>query len=377
MDPNSRIVIVGAGIIGSAIAFQMTRRHRNVTVVEASRPGSGATLASYAWINSRDKSPRHYHDLNRRSLDMWPRFARDLNADIGLRWGGEMRWSATDEGAETLQARAEELRSWGYPVIDMAKDHARAMEPGVVMEPFTSAVYCGIEGHVDTQRVVRTCLNLVQQAGAEVISNDSVTAINTEPGASGKSAATSVTLSSGKDLPCDVLVLAAGYETTGLAAMAGIEFAQQTSPGATVVTEPLSPIFKNIVCMHTPRDLPEPLMNVRQFPDGSVMVHGGTHNGSIGDSSDDDAEKLVAEIAKFIPSLTAAKVKEVRRGMRPMPEDGFPVIGFSDPLPNLYFAVMHSGVTLAALTGEFAALEILDAAQIDILEPYRVQRFSQ
>ncbi len=376
MNPNSRIIIVGAGIIGSAIAFQLTRRHRNVTVVEGSQPGSGATLASYAWINSRDKEPRQYHDLNRRSLDMWPRFARDLNADIGLRWGGEMRWTATEDGAADLLDQAERLRSWGYPVIEMSRDHARAMEPGVVMEPFTSAVYCGIEGHVDTQRVVRTCLNLAQQAGADVITNDPVTAITTEPSAEGKSAATAITLASGKELPCDVLVLAAGYETTGLAAMAGIEFPQTTSPGATVVTEPLSPIFRNVVCMHTPRDLPEPLMNVRQFADGSVMVHGGTHKGSVGDTSDDDAEKLIGEVANFIPLLGTAKVKQIRRGMRPMPEDGFPVIGFADSVPNLYFAVMHSGVTLAPLTGEFAALEILDSAQIDLLEPYRIARFS-
>ena len=45
MDPETKIVIVGAGIVGSVIAFQLTRRHRNVTVVDASRPGSGATFA--------------------------------------------------------------------------------------------------------------------------------------------------------------------------------------------------------------------------------------------------------------------------------------------------------------------------------------------
>lgn len=376
MDHRASIVVIGAGIIGSAIAFQLTRRHRNVTVVEAKQPGRSATLASYAWINSRDKSPRGYHDLNRRSLDMWPRFAQDLNADIGLRWGGEMRWSATEEGAKTLLGHAYELRSWGYPVIEMTKDQARAMEPGVVMEPFTSAVYCGIEGHVDTQRVVRTCLNRVQQDGGVVVTNDPVRSLQLDADGVGQSIVSSIKLSSGKELDCDVLVLAAGYETTELAAMAGIEFPQRESPGATVVTEPLSPIFRNIVCMHTPRDLPEPLMNVRQFGDGSVMVHGGNHFGSVGDTSDDDAGKLLSEIARFIPIMNEARVKEVRRGMRPMPEDGYPVIGFAESVPNLYMAVMHSGVTLAALTGEFAATEIMDSARIDLLEPYRLERFS-
>ena len=306
---------------------------------------------------------------------MWSRFARDLKDDVSLRWGGEMRWSATEPEAEKLLAHAEELRSWGYPVIEVTKDQARTMEPGVVMHPFTAAVYCGIEGHVDTQKAVRVCLNRVQQAGGELISNDAVASMDIRSGPDQTSVIQSVSLASGRELPCDVLVLTAGYETTGLAAKAGIELPQRRSPGVTVVTEPLSPIFKNIVCMHTPNDLPGPLINVRQFADGSVMVHGGTQDGSMGDARDDEAKMLVAEIARFIPSLTDAKVKEVRRGMRPMPEDGFPVIGFAGAVPNLYMAVMHSGVTLAALTGEFAATEILDAARVDILEPYRLERF--
>jgi glycine/D-amino acid oxidase-like deaminating enzyme len=260
--------------------------------------------------------------------------------------------------------------------MDITRNQARIMEPGVVMEPFTAGVYCAIEGHVDTQRVVRACLNRVEQAGGTVMANDGVASMNLEPRAGGQSAVTSLTLASGKQIPCDVMVLAAGYETTSLAAMAGIEFPQSRSPGATIVTDPQSPIFRTVVCMHTPRDLPGPLMNIRQFANGSVMIHGGTHNGSLGDNSDDDAAKLITEISRFMPSLAGAKLVEIRRGMRPMPEDGFPVIGFAESVPNLYMAVMHSGVTLAALTGEFAALEILDVAKIDVLSPYRLERFT-
>ena len=376
LDTQAKIVVVGAGIIGSSIAFQLSRRHKNVTVIDAQRPGRGATLASYAWINSRDKSPRAYQDLNRRSLDMWPRFARDLKDDVGLRWGGEMRWSATQDGAKALQEHAEKLRSWGCPVMEITRDQAQAMEPNVVMEPFTSGVYCAIEGHVDTQRVVKACLNSVEQAGGTVIVNDGLASMSLDHGTGGQSTVRSITLASGRQVPCDVMVLAAGYETTAIAAMAGIEFPQSDSPGATVVTDPQSPIFRTVVCMHTPRDLPEPLMNIRQFANGSVMIHGGTHNGSLGDNSDDDAAKLIAEISRFVPSLAGARLVEIRRGMRPMPEDGFPVIGFAGSVPNLYMAVMHSGVTLAALTGEFAALEILDDVEIDLLAPYRRERFT-
>jgi glycine/D-amino acid oxidase-like deaminating enzyme len=63
-------------------------------------------------------------------------------------------------------------------------------------------------------------------------------------------------------------------------------------------------------------------------------------------------------------------------GVRPMPEDGMPVVGFAPELPGLYLATMHSGVTLAAAVGRFAATEILDGARIEMLEPYRPGRFA-
>ena len=72
--------------------------------------------------------------------------------------------------------------------------------------------------------------------------------------------------------------------------------------------------------------------------------------------------------------------ERVTLGHRVMPLDEYPVIGFSgegfsDECPNLYIAATHSGVTLAPLIGELAAIEILDRAPVDALAPYRASRF--
>ncbi|OUC08262.1 hypothetical protein RY27_10005, partial [Litorilinea aerophila] len=68
-------------------------------------------------------------------------------------------------------------------------------------------------------------------------------------------------------------------------------------------------------------------------------------------------------------------IQEVRRGRRPIPEDGLPILGFTQAVANLYLAAMHSGVTLAALVGELAALEIATGRPVDLLAPYRLERF--
>ncbi|MEE8465226.1 MAG: FAD-dependent oxidoreductase, partial [Dehalococcoidia bacterium] len=88
------VTVVGAGIVGSAIAYSLAKRGAAVTVIDKGRPGGGATSHSFAWINATAKHPVSYHTFNRRSLGMWDRFAKDLDVDVGLRWGGQMEWAA-------------------------------------------------------------------------------------------------------------------------------------------------------------------------------------------------------------------------------------------------------------------------------------------
>ncbi|TJV65553.1 MAG: FAD-binding oxidoreductase, partial [Mesorhizobium sp.] len=53
-------------------------------------------------------------------------------------------------------------------------------------------------------------------------------------------------------------------------------------------------------------------------------------------------------------------------GYRPTPADGFPIVSRADGVGGLYIAVMHSGITLAAAVGLFAAREILEGER-DVL----------
>lgn len=368
-----RVVVVGGGIIGASIAFHLSLRNAQVTLLEAAEPGQGASAVSFAWINGRDKNPRGYHDLNRRSLDMWSRFVRRTGAKRAVKWGGELRWAATPEGAEEFEVRVRELQSWGYPIRLMSPEEVAQLEPELVTGPVTTASYTDIDGHADTAAVIRACLERAAEQGADIRTGSPATALQRSGGGSTVEA---VTTANG-EVPCDAVVLANGVDATGLAAGLGIEIPQRTSPGVGVITEPVAPAFQNIAVLHTARDLPpEQLLNIRQMDDGSVMIHGNTHDEVAVDSLPQASEELIRTAARFLPNLSGAHVREVRRGFRPMPADGHPILGFAKAAPNVYFAVTHSGVTLAPLVGEFATTEIIDGARIDILEPYRVERFT-
>ncbi|MGG1664353.1 hypothetical protein [Brevibacillus sp. NRS-1366] len=69
-------------------------------------------------------------------------------------------------------------------------------------------------------------------------------------------------------------------------------------------------------------------------------------------------------------------LENIRVGMRPMPEDGYPIVGFHDQIKGLYLAVMHAAITLAPLVSRLAVKEIIENVQVDELNSWRLSKFS-
>ncbi len=378
ITPPARVTVVGAGIVGTAIAFRLAARGADVTVIDAGDPGRGASEVSFAWINARDKNPWAYHDLNRRSLDMWDRFARELGEDVGLTWGGELRWTATQAGAADLIARVRLLQSWGYPIILLDEAGVRQLEPDLRAGPVTAASFSTADGHVDTGRVIAACLDRVESGGGVVRSQTQVTGFRLTPTKPEGEARITVVETTAGSFPCDAVVLSVGPDSTEVAALAGVELPLHHTFGATIVTDPVGPLFRQAAVVQTASDA-QPQVSFRQFGDGRVMIHGGdsaTERASAG-QSDAEVQQLFAAAANIVPALADTRIGAVRRGRRPIPQDGKPILGFTRAVPNLYVAAMHSGVTLAPLVSEMAAHEILDDVEIELLTPYRLRRFAQ
>ena len=366
-----RIAVIGAGIVGGAIAFHLARRGADATLIDKGEPGSGASSHSFAWINAFGKEPRGYNALNRRALDTWDRFARLLDADVGLRWGGHLTWTSSDADAAALRAQVARLQSWGYPARMTDEREMARLEPGLRADRVFAAAISDNDGHVDATAVAQACAKRVVEMGGAMMSNSPVVALSW---ANGRVAG--VALAGGEVVKCDAVVIAAGVGTTEIAALAGVRVPQSESPGVVVRTPPMPPILKSVAALYCPPlEDGQPEVHVRQGSDGVLMIGEGSQESLARDDSQSHADALVARAAQYLPALVGAKAIPVPVGYRPMPLDGLPVLGYASAAPNVYAALMHSGVTLAPLVGELAAMEIADGARVDILAPYRPERF--
>ena len=372
------VAVIGAGILGAAIAWRLAQRCVRVALIDKGEPGHGASSHSFAWINAGAKEPIGYHNLNRRSLEMWPRFAAGIGDhgdpdSVGLRWGGKVSWQSDPVAAEGLAARVRQLQSWGYPARLIDAGELKRLEPALDVGPVAAAEYSPNEGQVEPQMVVDACLRRLREMGCEIHAATEVYGFERHDDGRIHGLATA---SGSRDV--DAVVIAAGTATTRLAALAGVNVPQAESPGVVIRTNPLPPLLHNVPVVYAP-----PLgdgrreIHLRQCADGRLMIGEGDQESLAEDDTQAHADDLLARACRYLPGLAGAQAVPVPVGWRPMPLDGYPVMGFASQAPNLYVALTHSGVTLAPALSQLAVQEICDGTPADaVLGPYRPQRFA-
>jgi glycine/D-amino acid oxidase-like deaminating enzyme len=372
-----RIVIVGAGILGSSIALHLARRGARVTVCEKDRPASGATSRSFAWLNSTfEKQPFNYDLLNRLGMMGYHRLQQELGGALPLQWCGSLEWYGDKKGADTLRAGVTLKQSWGYTTRIVAESDLHRLEPTLRPGPVLAAAFSEDEGTVNPSLTTEAFLRAAQSAGATITYPCEITALGIKGGR-----LRSVQTTRG-DLPADVLIVAAGVDTPRIAAMAGTQVFLIKAPGILVHTKPMPPLLSKII--NAPNQ-----SNMKQYPDGRMVIgdligppptHQSLLQGPPQDFPDDSfrelhAKRILKEAAEYLPGVASAQVERVTLGWRPLPKDGYPVLGFTRACPNVYVAVTHSGITLAPIIGQLVTTEILDSVSVDLLRPYRPHRF--
>ena len=379
LKPPSRIAVIGAGIVGASIAGRIANRGFAVILIDKAEPGSGASSHSFAWINAGAKEPLGYHNLNRRSLDMWQRFGESLADDgdiasIGLRWGGKVSWEADGDAAQRLISQVRQMQSWGYPTRLISASELSELEPSLDVGDVAAAEYSENEGQVEPQLVVDACMRRLAERNATVQTQTELVGFSFNKG--GRIVAVNTT--SG-DIECDYVVLAAGTATTHLASLAGVHVPQAKSPGVVIRTTPVRELLRNVPVIYAPalgdgrREI-----HIRQCVDGRMMIGEGNQESLAEDDSQAHADDLLERASNYLPSIAGAKAIPIPVGWRPMPLDGYPVMGFTPEVPNLYIALTHSGVTLAPVLSQLAALEICDGESADdVLSLYRPTRFTK
>ena len=141
-------LVIGAGVVGVCLAARLAQAGAAVTLLDAAGPGHGATRSSFAWLNSNDKAPRAYHDLNHAGMRAWAELAPDLDGDAWYRPAGHLELATAN--AATLEIRVRRLTGWNYPARLVDAAEAARLEPALRIPAGAVAAFFPEEGYLLT-----------------------------------------------------------------------------------------------------------------------------------------------------------------------------------------------------------------------------------
>ncbi|MFE6805107.1 NAD(P)/FAD-dependent oxidoreductase [Streptomyces sp. NPDC057681] len=366
---SERVAVIGVGILGASVGWNLSRYGAEVVFIDAGQPGEGVTNWSFSWVNASNKTERRsYFDLNVAGIAAYRELAETIGPDSWWHPSGHLRW-AGDPAAEAKHLEtAELLASWDYRVeVCTGAEVRRRLEPALTVPDKTPVLFYPDEAWVHGRHLVGRLVGRAVECGAEHRSGTAVCDIGI--GADGS--IRTVTLSDGSCLDVDAVVNAAGPSASRVAGLIARHLPMRREPGAVT----------RIGCAQVPvhRAMHAPHIEIRPDGDASVVLHSREIDALI-DTGEDPAElaRLLHESAKHVvPELGDALITQTRVAHRPIPADGFPSVGAVSSVPGYYEAVSHSGITLGPVIGQLLASEILSGKRDEMLADFRPERFPE
>ncbi|MEA5052124.1 MAG: FAD-binding oxidoreductase [Propionicimonas sp.] len=380
MTATADVTVIGAGVIGAAVSYELSKRGLHVQVIERkipNREGSGTTAGNLHIQGIHTRRPgqqipvnsARFLPLQRAASDLWNEVEDDLGTSVEVRRTGGFMIAETDSEVAQLHEKAIGERSVGIPTEILDGDAARSAMPQLG-RTVSAASWCGWDGYANPLLVGPAYLSAAGRLGADVLLGSPVTSIRA--------------LSEGwrvvagdTEVHTKWIINTAGPWISAVAALAGMTI--QMTPVAIQmhVTVRLPALLPHLV-QHIGQGL-----SVKQVVAGNILIGGGWPAQSLnleGRSPASLASMIgnVEQAVRIIPALRRASLLRMWAGPLAATPDEMPVIGQLPGVPNCLiaggtyaftFAPLWARVLAAAVMGEASPLDVSDLGPQRLLKP--------
>ncbi len=366
MARTSQVVVIGAGIIGCAVAYELARRGARVQVIDRREVGQGATQASAGVLAPYlEAHARPLVDLGARSLALYDEFVARVVEDSGTPVqyvrSGTLEVADGEASFARLQAKGRAYGAAGVPVDVLAGATLREAEPRLA-DDIAGGLLVHPHGFVGASDLAGALQRAGGAHGVKFVTSTAVARVSRQ--------GSDLRVETGGDVvACERVVLAAG----SWSGQVEIEDAE---------TIPVRPVRGQLLHLGWPA---RPLSRVVwaahcylvPWTDGTVLAGATIEDVGFEERVTVTGVRQLLERAQaIIPGVGGAWFREARVGLRPATPDELPVVGPSARVPGLVFATGHyrNGILLAPLTAALVAdlvLQEQDDPALDLMVPSR------
>ena len=336
-------IVVGAGIVGCAVARQLSRRGLRTLVLDARTVGAGATQASAGVLAPYIEAPGEgaLQALTVRSLALYDDFIeaveRETGTSVEYRRCGTLEAAGDDSSAERLIALGEWTRSVGVAARWMEPEEVSGLEPAV--GPTRGALLVPSHGYVRASQLSAALLESARLAGASFIAGRRVGGIESEDDR--------VTVTAGGvAYRASYLVIAAGSWSSLLASETAVTPVRGQLLQLLCERPPITRVIWSESCYIVP------------WTDGTLLVGATVEDVGFDERvTGSGVHGLLAAARALLPVTADATFVAARVGLRPGTPSGLPVVERSSTHRSVIYATGHyrNGILLAPLTGHLVS----------------------
>ncbi|HMC66294.1 MAG TPA: FAD-dependent oxidoreductase [Gemmataceae bacterium] len=393
MNRVAEVIVVGGGVTGCAVAYELAKRSVSVLLLDKSLPGR-ATSASAGglwpigeavglgcgviyhaaqsngeWGNGSHPAllPAAFRDFLVASSARFPALAVELcelsGIDIEYAPGIGLIFVAYDEAEWAFVQRVALTLPAGTSLEMLSAAEAIRLEPRLTPELRGAALLPG-EHQVNPMLLAEAYKRAALRQGAAFRHDVRVTALRRRG-----DRVTGVAIGD-EFVPCRTVVNAAGAWAGELAATVGLELPVAPVRGQIVLTETLPPLLNG--CLSTSH------CYLAQKLHGEVLIGSTTEHAGFDVSVTPEAiRSLCAGAVRVVPCLQQVRIKRTWAGLRPGTPDELPILGHVSELGGYINAAggFRTGIVAAPLTGEVVAQVIAGEHTSCPIEPFLMERF--
>jgi glycine/D-amino acid oxidase-like deaminating enzyme len=377
LPAKASVVVIGAGAVGMACAWQLAKRGvRDVVVLDKSGITHGSTWHA-AGLVGQFRSREDLTRLMRSSVAILD----EIEAETPIDWRrvGSLRLASSAARWTELRAGAEQAKRYGvaYDLVDAAE--AKRRFPLITSKGVEGAAWIAGDGYVDPSALTFAYAARARKLGVQVAEGTTVTGI-----ARSGARVTSITTDRGL-IACEALILAAGVWARAVGAMMDLALPVAALEHQYAITEKHADIGRDLPALR------DPDLNFYVKPDVGALAIGGWEAATIPvyDSAMPSAfgrELLPQNLDRLQPILEAAisriplvgnlGLKTVINGPIPVSPDGEPILGPAPGLDNVMLAVgFTSGIAASGGAGQAVAEWIADGRPSFALPSLDPRRF--
>lgn len=369
LPKSAEVVIIGGGVVGAAIAYELTKRGmRDIVILEKGYISCGSTGRCGAGVRQQWGLEMNCR-LAKGSVDIFEGLTEELDYDIEFRQGGYLVLAHTDAQVAQFEKNIELQNSIGIPSRFVDHNEAREICPPINTDSFVKATYCPTDGHANPFKTNFAYIRAAQRAGAKVfrytealdieIVNDAVKSVKTNKG----------------NISTNIVVNSAGPWSKEVAAMAGVDIPTYSERHQCLATEPIDRLFDTMVISF------QIGIYLQQVPHGSFVT-------GIGEKEEPNhnirstwqwLEFITRELLNIIPVLKDLRVVRQWGGSYNRTPDAAPILGETSTIRGFYNAVGFSGhgFMIAPMTAVCLAEQIVGNKPPVDISPLSMERFDR